>query len=210
VVRTETVSRANVRIVPWWLVLLEGIAAILLGIMFFAAPGATALLLVQIVGWYWLISGIFSIVSIFIDHRLWGWKLLSGVLGVLAGFLIIQHPLWSVILVPAAFLTALAIGGIIIGVSKLIQAFSGAGWGTGFLGILSVLFGALILAQPILGAVAFLVIFPILAIVGGIVAIIAATQMRSVERGYVQAPYPSAMPVTGERREPKEPSDRPQ
>jgi uncharacterized membrane protein HdeD (DUF308 family) len=213
-VRTESVSRAKLPTVQWWLVMLEGIAAILLGIMFFAAPGATTLLLVQIIGWYWLISGIFAIVSMFIDGRQWGWKLLSGILGVIAGFIIIQHPLWSAILVPAAFLTALAIGGIIIGVAKLFQAFSGAGWGTGLLGLMSVIFGLLILVSPTLGAVAFVAVFPIVAVIGGIVAMIAAFGVRRVERGEVRGAYPSVVPVTGEQNresdqdEPDEPPDQ--
>jgi uncharacterized membrane protein HdeD (DUF308 family) len=213
-VRVESASRATISPVPWWLVMLEGIAAILVGLMFFSAPGATTLLLVQIIGWYWLISGIFSIVSIFIDLRQWGWKLLSGILGVIAGFVIIQHPLWSAIAFPAAYLTVLAIGGLIIGISKLFQAFTGAGWGTGLLGLLSIIFGVLILVSPSLGAVSFLVVFPAVAVIGGIVSVIAAFQMRRIEPTRVRAPYPSAVPVTGDRtREseehaPDEPSDR--
>jgi len=33
--------------VPWWLVLLEGIALVILGILLFASPGMTTLILVQ-------------------------------------------------------------------------------------------------------------------------------------------------------------------
>jgi uncharacterized membrane protein HdeD (DUF308 family) len=200
--RTNAVSRRELPIVPWWLVLLEGLAAIIIGILFFAAPGATTLVLVQILGWYWLISGIFSIVSIFIDSRHWGWKLISGILGIVAGFLIIQYPGWSTLLVPAAFLSVLAILGIVIGVTRLFQAFSGAGLGIGLLGLLSIIFGALILTFPTIGTLAFLTLLALVAIVGGLLVVIASFRMRAIEhRGYRESYTAVPVPVTGERAE---------
>jgi uncharacterized membrane protein HdeD (DUF308 family) len=79
--------------VPWWLVLLEGIAAIILGLLLLTAPQATLLVLVQLLGIYWLVKGIFQIISIFIDSSRWGWKLFAGILGIVAGIIILGHPL---------------------------------------------------------------------------------------------------------------------
>jgi uncharacterized membrane protein HdeD (DUF308 family) len=108
---------------PWWVVLLQGIFAALIGLLLLISPGATLLVLVQLLGFYWLIGGIFGIVSIFIDSSLWGWKLFAGILGILAGFAIIQYPLWSSLLVPATLVIFLGIEGLIIGVLNVIQAF---------------------------------------------------------------------------------------
>ena len=41
----------------WWLFLLQGIAAIILGLMLITAPGATLLVMVTFLGFYWLIEG---------------------------------------------------------------------------------------------------------------------------------------------------------
>ena len=60
---------------PWWAVLCEGIALIALGLLLLAAPGMTTLIVVQFVGIYWLVAGIFKIVTIFLDRSGWGWKL---------------------------------------------------------------------------------------------------------------------------------------
>ena len=48
---------------PWWLLLLEGIAAIIVGILLFTSTEKTLVVLVQFIGLYWLIRGIFDIVS---------------------------------------------------------------------------------------------------------------------------------------------------
>ena len=52
---------------PWWLVLLEGIFAAIFGFLLLIAPGGTLIFLVQVLGFYLLLGGIFRIVSIFID-----------------------------------------------------------------------------------------------------------------------------------------------
>ena len=75
--------------VPWWLVFLEGIAAVIIGIFLLTSPGATLFVLIQILAIYWFISGIFSIISIFINSEMWGWKLFVGILGIIAGVIAI-------------------------------------------------------------------------------------------------------------------------
>jgi len=163
---------------PWWLVLLTGIAAVVLGVLLLASPGSTTLVIVQFLGWYWLISGIFNIVAMFVDRSQWGWKLFMGILGIIAGILVIQSPLWAGILVPTVLILVLGIQGIIVGVIALIQAFTGAGWGTGILGVLSILFGLVLVFNPLVGAVALPFVLGIFGIVGGILAIIQAFRMR--------------------------------
>ncbi|MFN2196857.1 MAG: HdeD family acid-resistance protein [Anaerolineales bacterium] len=173
---SATVSRSAGT--PWWVVLLQGIFAVLIGLLLIISPGKTVLVLIQLLGFYWLIAGIFSLVSIFIDQSLWGWKLFTGVLGILAGFLILDNPLWSTVLVPATLVIILGIEGIIMGVVGLIQAFQGGGWGIGILGVLSILFGVVLVVNPLIGALTLSFVLGGLAIVGGIAAIIFAFQMR--------------------------------
>src|SRR6187402_3039459 len=89
--------------VPWWLVLLQGIASILVGILILSSPGTALILLVRLLGWYWLIKGIFSLTAIFHPdaraHR--GWLIVDSVLGILAGLIVLDHPLLSAVFVPA-------------------------------------------------------------------------------------------------------------
>ena len=163
---------------PWWLVLIEGIALLIIGLLLITATGTTLAVLVQILGIYWLIKGIFNLVSIFIDNTLWGWKLFAGVIGVLAGLAVIRHPLYATLLVPSVYAVLLGITALIAGGINLLQAFRGAGWGTGLLGGVNILFGILLLANPLLGAATLVIVMAILALIGGIAAIIGAFQLR--------------------------------
>jgi len=165
--------------IPWWLVLLEAIAAIIIGALLLANPAQATFVLIQLLGIYWFISGIFGIVSIFIDSSQWGWKLFAGILGIIAGILIIQHPLWSTFVVPATLVIILGIQGIIIGIVKLIQAFQGAGWGAGVLGVLSIILGLFLLANLFWATLSLPFVVGIFAIIGGIFALVAAFQMKA-------------------------------
>jgi uncharacterized membrane protein HdeD (DUF308 family) len=168
---------------PWWLVLLEGIAAAIIGLFLLTAPGAILFVLVQVLGIFWLVGGIFRTVSIFIDTSLWGWKLVGGVLGILAGIVVLQHPLWSSVLVPAIYLIILGIQGLISGGVSLVLAFSGGGWGAGILGALSIVFGLVLLFNVWIGVAVLPYILGAVGIVGGGLAIAVAFAMRSMDRG---------------------------
>lgn len=163
---------------PWWLVLINGIAALIIGIFLITSPGATTVVLVQFLGIYWLVSGIFQIIAIFIDQTAWGWKLFAGILGILAGIMVLNHPLWSTVLVPSVLIIILGVQGVIFGILGLIQAFQGAGWGAGIMGAVSILFGVVLLFNPLLGAAALPWVLGIFGIVGGIAGIIAAFKLK--------------------------------
>jgi uncharacterized membrane protein HdeD (DUF308 family) len=171
--RPESIS------VPWWLVLLEGIAAVIIGIFLLTAPGITLFFLVQVTGFFWLIGGILRIVSVFVDSSMWGWKLLAGIIGILAGIVVLQHPLWSTVLVPAIYVIILGVQGIILGGASLVLAFRGGGWGTGVLSALSIILGIVLLLNPLFIGVAVLpFVLGAFSLVGGILAIVAAFMMR--------------------------------
>lgn len=158
--------------------MLQGIAALILGFLLLLRPGMTTVLLVQFLGIYWFVSGIFGIISIFIDSEMWGWKLFAGILGIIAGIIIIQHPLWSPVIVGTTLAIILGIEGTIIGIINLVQAFKGAGWGIGILGVLSVIFGLILIFKPFAAALALPLVVGIFSIIGGIAAIVLAFRLR--------------------------------
>jgi uncharacterized membrane protein HdeD (DUF308 family) len=162
---------------PRWFVALLGIVAILFGVSFFVYPVQTLTLLTIFLGIYWLINGIVVLITLFTDKTGWGWKLLVGILGILAGILVVTYPLYSAILIPTVFAIIIGVEGLIIGAVYLVQGFSGSGWGTGILGILSIIFGLILIANPVVAAVALVLLLAGLAIVGGIAAIVLAFRM---------------------------------
>lgn len=164
--------------IPWWLVLLEGIALIILGLLLIFSPGMTTLVLVQFIGVYWLVSGIFRIVSIFLDRSNWGWKLAGGILSILAGLIVIQHPLWSPFVVGSTLVIILGVEALILGVIGLVQALRGAGWGAAVLGAVSLLFGLLFLTNVFVYTLSLPWAIGIFAIIGGVTSIVAAFRLK--------------------------------
>lgn len=165
----------------WWLFLIQGIAALILGGLLLTQPGITTLLLVQFIGAYWFVAGVFDIIGIFVgDHELhWGWRLFSGILGIAAGILVLSQPLAATILLPTTLIIIFGIQGIILGAISIFHSFRGAGWGPGLWGVVNVIFGIILLANPLLGAATLPWVLGIFGIVGGIALIFMAFRIRS-------------------------------
>jgi len=163
---------------PWWLVLLEGIVAALFGLLLLFAPGATLLFLVQVLGLYLFIAGLFRIIGIFVDSSLWGLKLAAGVLCILAGILVLRHPMWSGVLVPTVLVFYIGFLSIFQGGIGIYLAFRGGGWGIGVLGALGILFGLILVSNPIIGVATLPLALGIFMLAGGVVAVGQAFRMR--------------------------------
>ena len=174
----EAALSMETKAMPWWLILIEGFLAIIVGILLFTSTAQTMVGLIVFLGLYWLIKGIFDIISMFVDHTAWGWKLFIGIIGILAGLLILRNPLMSTFVVPVIFTWVLGFYAIMAGIVMLIQAFKGGGWGIGILGVLSIIFGVLLLANIWVATLVLPWVFGILAIVGGIFALILAFRLR--------------------------------
>jgi uncharacterized membrane protein HdeD (DUF308 family) len=175
-------SNVDNPITPWWMVLISGIAAIIVGGFLFARPVGTTLLLVQVMGWFWFFSGIMNIVMIFVDRRGWGWNLLLGILGIAAGLYIINNPVVGTITALVAIIWVLAFQAIAYGIISLIASFQGGGFGSAVLGILSIVLGILLLGNTLLSAATLPWVYGSFMIVGGIIAIFAAFRQRGQQK----------------------------
>jgi len=167
----------------WWVPLIQGIAAVILGILFLTYPGATAATVAGMIGLFWLVGGVADLVAIFIDRTAWGWKLFTGIVGILAGLVVLsnvfKHPLWTAAALGGVYVFILGIQGMVIGVLNVVRAFQGEGWGIGALGVLSFLFGLLLVFNPLAGAIALPLLFGILGIVFGSIGIFMAFKVKN-------------------------------
>jgi uncharacterized membrane protein HdeD (DUF308 family) len=165
---------------PWWLILMGGILNVIIGVLLLTVPVKTVLLLVLALGFYWMISGIFTLVNMFVDHTAWGWKLFSGLLGIIAGIMVVRYPLAGAIVIPQVIVLLVGIQGIIVGAVSLVLAFKGGGWGAGILGALGMLFGFILMFnywRPAM-VVSLVWVTAVFALVGGILQIIQAFRQR--------------------------------
>src|SRR5262249_60566566 len=87
--------------VSWWLILLQGIALLIIGLLLFTETAITLFMLVMFLGIYWLIGGIFDLVGVIVDRTQWGWRLFAGVIGVLAGLASVRSAAWAALIIPS-------------------------------------------------------------------------------------------------------------
>jgi uncharacterized membrane protein HdeD (DUF308 family) len=163
---------------PWWLVLIEGIAAVIIGVLLCLAPQATLELVFQLFGLFWLVDGVLRLARVFTDPIDRGLKILAGTIGVLAGIAVIRHPLWLAATMTVMLTWLVGGAGFAIGAISLFQAFRGGGWGAAVVGILSLLLGLLVLFNPMLTGIAWIYLYAGVCLIGGVVAIIVAFKMH--------------------------------
>jgi uncharacterized membrane protein HdeD (DUF308 family) len=156
---------------PWWLFIAQGIALLVLGALALSAPGTTLVVLVQLTGIYWLVSGIVTLVGLIGDRTAWGWKLFAGIIGILAGIAIVAHPLWSSILVPTTLVLVIGIFGIINGAMIIFGSWGQRRWTGVILGIVGVLLGVILVANPVIGARTLPLVIGVFAVIGGVMSI---------------------------------------
>ena len=98
---------------PWWLTLIMGILAFVVGAILLWAPAKnkvdTYQLLIAVLGFYWLISGFVGIISMFVDHTAWGWKLFMGIISIIAGGYILMYPIAAAVALPRIFVLILGL-----------------------------------------------------------------------------------------------------
>ena len=164
----------------WWLFLLQGIAAILMGVMLLAAPGQTLLALVTFLGFYWLITGVLELVRVFVDRSVpWIWSLLTGLIGLTAGLLVLKHPLLAAVTVPTVLVILLGVQGLVMGLIQIVAAFKGGGIGSFLLGAINVALGLLLLGSPLAASFAVPFVFGVLLLIQGVALTIWAFRVRA-------------------------------
>jgi uncharacterized membrane protein HdeD (DUF308 family) len=165
------------------LFLFRGIAAVLFGIIALVWPKLTLSALVLVFGVFAIISGITAVVAALrsTDVPGWGLLLLQGILGTLAGVIALAWPGITAL----AFIYLLAAWAIITGIMEVIAPLSfpmstGRGVLMVLAGVVSVVFGILIAAQPSAGLLAVVWVIGVYAIVYGIMYVAVYFQSRSL------------------------------
>ena len=142
-VQTQTKQR------PWWLTLISGILAVVIGATLlwgnFTTRVEPYMFLVTFLGIWWMVQGIFDIIAIFIDHSMWGWKLFIGIVSIIAGGYILMYPVLVGLTLPQIFMLLLGIWGVIKGLVLLFLAFQGGGWPAGLMGAITIFFGVVLI-----------------------------------------------------------------
>ena len=171
----------------WWLLLLRGIAAIAFGILAFGWPGLTLLALTLMWGFYAIADGVLALWAAIASKGgemapRW-WLAVVGIAGILAGALTFVWPgMTALVLLMFIASWAIVIGVVQIwGAIRLRKEIEGE-WLLALSGLLSVVFGVIMFAQPGAGALALVWLIGSFAILAGCVYIALAFQLKKHKR----------------------------
>jgi uncharacterized membrane protein HdeD (DUF308 family) len=166
----------------WWMVLLRGIAAIVFGVLAFAWPGLTLLTLVIIYGAYALVDGVIALIAAFSGGAkpapTW-WLIVAGIAGIVVGIATFVWPgITALVLIVFIGVWSIVHGIFeIVGAIKLRKEIDNEWWLI-LAGVLSVIFGVVVLAMPGAGALALIWVIGAYAIVFGILLVGFSLRLR--------------------------------
>ncbi len=147
--------------------LVAGIVMLVLGLFIWFNPFGTMLALAAYIGIGFMLAGLFYIMA-FAGIRS-GWYLLVGVLDLLVGLIL----LFNLGVTAASLPVILALWCLTVGVVQLIGAFEikkyGLPWGwSAIMGIIGLIFGLIILAYPMVGAITISTVTGLYAVMFGV------------------------------------------
>jgi uncharacterized membrane protein HdeD (DUF308 family) len=162
----------------WWVLLLRGIVALLFGFIALANVGATALVLFVWFIIFTITDGLFSIVMAFVNRKeqgLSGIAIFSGAVYIGIGVVALLWPQLTALVL----LYLIAARAIIGGIAEIILAVkapprTGREWLMALGGVVSVIFGVVMIFQPVQLGLALLWVIGCWAVALGLILIIAA------------------------------------
>lgn len=176
------VLREAPAIFPWWLILLWGILTLVIGSFFITSPVLTLGTVIMFMGAYWLAGGLFTLCSLAIDRSARGVKVLLSAVNIGAGALVLSYPLFSMLFIVTFFIIFIGFLACGIGGAHLRYAFGSGDPGNAVLGIVSLIFGILLLIIPFTAALLLPSVIGGFCIVSGISAIIASFMAKKARQ----------------------------
>jgi uncharacterized membrane protein HdeD (DUF308 family) len=176
----------------WWLVLLEGLVSVALGVYALTRPSSTLVVLIVVWGLFTLVNGVIEVVrslgGAHVGHRAWGWQLAAGLVGIVAGLLILRWPHIGALFV----LFLVAIWAIVTGIVNIVHAIADReavphAWLVALGGVVSVLFGIVMFVWPGVGLLTLVYLVGIYAIVFGGITCVTAFGLLNLSRQGVPA-----------------------
>lgn len=169
----------------WWMLALRGVFAIIFGVLALLMPGLALATLVLLFGAYSVVDGVGAIITGFnsrASNSHWWVTLLEGVAGVIIGILTFIWPGVTAL----TLLYLIAAWAIITGVFEIYAAIQlrkqieNELW-LGLSGLLSIVFGIILIVSPGTGALAVITIIAAYAIIFGIVMIVLAFRLKDFQ-----------------------------
>ena len=185
----------------WWMLALRGVIAVLFGVLALMWPGITLLSLVLLFAAYALLSGTVSVAGAVINRKIdkqWWMILLLGLVSIVAGIFAVTNPgLTALALVLLMGANAVVVGVLDIVVAARLRKTRGNEWLLILTGVVSVVFGVLVLLFPGAGALALVWLISTYAIFTGILLLALAFRAQVwAKKSRRSAPLSGGQPMT--------------
>ena len=176
----------------WWMVGLRGILGIIFGLICLFATDIALMSLILLFSAYLLVDGLFAIAAGIRTARngeRWGLLLLEGLVDIAAAAVAFLWPgLTLVVLIWIIAIWAVISGGLMLASAFTLKKDHGRWW-LALGGICSLIFGALLIVAPLVGAFVLIWWLGAYALVFGVVLLVLAFQLHSK---YEARPAPRA------------------
>jgi uncharacterized membrane protein HdeD (DUF308 family) len=167
----------------WWLVVLLGVVTLAAGVAVLTRPAAGALALAVLFGaWLLVTGGVHVLAAVFGAGHGTGWRVLIGVLGALlavGGAVLLVSPLRSL----ATLVLFVGLSFIVEGITDVVVAVTDRDARNrlllGVLGVIAVIAGALVIANPALGLATVVALAGFWLIVSGVLRIAYGFTLRA-------------------------------
>ena len=180
----------------WWALALRGVLSILVGVLALSRPGVTLTAIVLLIAAYMFVDGVFAIMAALRGIRAgdrWGWMLVEGILGIVAGIIVFRTPstgatvlLWLV----AFWAITHGIAEIAAGI-KLRKIIENE-WLLILLGVLSLALGIYVLMRPGVGLLLLVTWVGVYALFAGVLMLMLAFKVRTWSHEH---PYEGGAPA---------------
>jgi uncharacterized membrane protein HdeD (DUF308 family) len=166
----------------WWAVGLRGILGILFGLICLLTPGLAVEVFVILFAAYMLVDGVFAIVAAYRAARngeRWGLLIVEGIVDIAAGLVAVVWPAITLVaLIWLVAIWAIVSGALMLGAAFTLNKDHGRWW-LALGGIASLIFGILLIIEPLVGAVVLTMWIGAYAIVFGAFLLVLAFQLHS-------------------------------
>lgn len=179
----------------WFLILLRGIGLVVLGGLFIFKPGIVGIVLVQFLGAYFIVDGLFSTAKAVLGRKYmpgWGCGLIMGLLELVTGAFVFAHPLAGAVITVKvlAYLVAfmaISFGALGIYTGLQVRKELNGEWAMIVGGCLALVVGLILIMDPLGTAKVYVMVLGGLSLLGGVIQIFAAFQIRRIGKVGLEA-----------------------
>lgn len=169
----------------WWVFALRGAFALIFGIIALLQPVTAGLFLIVLIGFYFIVDGLTSLMQAFAakDSGVhWGWWVFQGLVGIVAGILVLTVPpvFTALVLLYLVAFWAIIIGLTLIGTAFSARKVGGGGIFVGVIGALALIYGLVLLfGSNERGLESLIWVIGVWAIITGVMMIAMAFALRT-------------------------------